>query len=244
MTTSPLNAIPAAPTPPAEAPLAPLESIVTLADQVADRIVDAIAARRLVSGQRLIETELADALKVSRVPVREAIRILASQGILVPAPRRGMQVATFDAAWATQLHNARVAIERLCARIVADKLAVDRSPLHRLEACVAAIDAAAHRPQDGWLRLNRADIAFHTAMFEIAGSPLLTTLWNAISRHVLIMFSIETYRDTDFERVTQEHRIYVDVLLSGSREKLDAEIDTHVAGLRTFSHVRPVPDPQ
>jgi DNA-binding GntR family transcriptional regulator len=223
-------------------PLAPLGATATLADQVADRIVEAIAARHLVSGQRLIETELADALQVSRVPVREAMRILASQGIIVPAPRRGMRVATFDAAWATQLHNARVAIERLCARIVADKLAVDGAPLCALEARVAEIDAATRRSEGSWLGINRADIAFHDTMFKIADSPLLTTLWTAISRHVLIMFSIETYRDTDFARVTAEHRAYIEALLSGSPARLDEEIDLHVAGLRTFARAAPLPE--
>lgn len=220
-------------------PLAPLGVAAPLADQVADRIVDAIAARQLVSGQRLIETELAEALKVSRVPIREAMRILASQGIIVPVPRRGMRVATFDAAWATQLHNARVAIERLCARIVAEKIAADPSLLGELEARIEAIDAASRIPGGGWLAINRADIAFHTTMFTLADSPLLTTLWTAISRHVLIMFSIETYRDTDFARVTQEHRDYVAALVSGSRARLDEEIDLHVAGLRTFERAQP-----
>lgn len=216
-------------------PLAPVATIASLADVVADRIVDAIAARRLVSGQRLIETELAEALNVSRVPVREAMRILASQGIIVPAARRGMQVATFDAAWATQLHNARVAIERLCARIVADKLAADPSLAAVFEARIADIVAAAGNEQDRWLGINRADLAFHNTMFTVAGSPLLMTLWTAISRHVLIMFSIETYRDVNFTRVTEEHRVYLQVLTDGTQAELDAEIDRHVAGLRTFA---------
>eukprot|EP01036_Dinobryon_divergens_P010494 gene10494-14058_t len=57
-----------------------------------------------------IETELAAALQVSRVPIREAMRILESQGIIVATPRRGMRVATLDDAWARQLHQVRVAI--------------------------------------------------------------------------------------------------------------------------------------
>ncbi|MDQ0392061.1 GntR family transcriptional regulator [Labrys monachus] len=205
-------------------------SSATFADQVADQIVDAIAARRLVSGERLIETELAAALHVSRVPVREAIRILTSQGIVVATPRRGARVATFDAPWARQLHDARVAIERLGAHLAADIVKSDPAALARLEVCVTAIEQA----RGNWLSVNRADIAFHAAVFEIAGSPLMITLWNAISRHVLIMFSIETYRDVDFDRVVKEHRDYIDALLHKTPEGIDKEIDLHVAGLKTF----------
>lgn len=210
--------------------LLPLSSA-TLADQVADRIVDAIASRRLGSGERLIETELASALHVSRVPIREAIRILTGQGIAIANPRRGARVVTLDTAWARQLHDARVAIERLGAHLAAEILKNDPAALARLEACVAVIE----RSRGNWLAVNRADIDFHTTMFAIAGSPLIRTLWNAISRHVLIMFSIETYRDTDFDRVVEEHRVYIDTLLHQDPAGIDEEIDRHVAGLRTFA---------
>lgn len=214
---------------PDHSPFAPLSGA-TLADQVADTIVEGIAARRLVSGERLIETELAVALGVSRVPIREAIRILTSQGIIIANPRRGVRVADFDAPWALQLHDARVAIERLGAHIAARIIREDETALLRLEACVSAIEQA----RGSWLSVNRADIVFHTTMFEIAASPLMLTLWHAISRHVLIMFSIETYRDADFDRVVKEHRVYVDTLMTGTTEAIDREIDRHVAGLQTF----------
>ncbi|MFY8154727.1 MAG: FCD domain-containing protein, partial [Hyphomicrobiales bacterium] len=73
-----------------------------------------------------------------------------------------------------------------------------------------------------------------TTIFEIAESALLWTLWNAIARHVLIIFSIETYRDADFDRVLAEHHVYVRTLLQGSRADIDTEIERHVAGLETF----------
>ena len=215
---------------PDESAFLPLSAAATFADQVADQIVEAIAGRRLASGERLIETELAAALHVSRVPVREAIRLLTSQGIVVAAPRRGVRVATFDAPWARQLHDARVAIERLGAHLAADVVKRDASALARLRACVGAIE----RARGDWLAVNRADIAFHAAVFEIAGSPLMITLWNAISRHVLIMFSIETCRRVDFDRVIREHHDYIEALLHRTPEEIDREIDLHVSGLKTF----------
>jgi DNA-binding GntR family transcriptional regulator len=208
---------------------APLTSS-TLSEQVADKIVEAIAGRQLVSGQRLIETELAAALQVSRVPIREAMRILESQGIIVATPRRGMRVATLDDAWARQLHQVRVAIERIAAHLAADRLRADPTLATRLDLCIATLD----RARGDWLAVNKADIAFHTTIFEIAESALLWTLWNAIARHVLIIFSIETYRDADFDRILAEHHVYVRTLLRGTRADIDSEIERHVAGLETF----------
>ena len=209
--------------------LTPLRSV-TLGDQVAERIVDAIAAHRFSSGQRLIETELASILRVSRVPVREAMRSLLSQGIIVPSPRRGLRVADFDADWAGQLYSARVAIERLAANLAAERICVDPTAGQCLEDCLTAITAS----EGDWLAINRADIAFHTAVFEIAGSQLMTTLWQAMARHVLILFSLETYRDPDLPRVIAEHRTYIDQLWTGTAADIDRTIGEHVAGSAVF----------
>ena len=209
----------------------PLSST-SLAEQVADRIVDAIVTRRLSSGDRLIETELAAGLQVSRIPVREAMRILESQGIVVATPRRGTRVVNFDAAWAQQLHDVRVAIEQLCAKIAARILRGGPEARRRMDGCLQALSAAA--ATESWPVINRADIAFHTALFEIADTPLLTTLWTAIARHVLIMFSIETYRDPNFKRIIAEHRSYLGMLVGGAPAAIDKEIRLHVAGLKTF----------
>lgn len=215
--------------------LSPLVSM-TLADQVADRIVDAIIARQFVSGTRLIETELASALHVSRVPVREAIRILESQGLIVAAPQRGMQVGQFDETWAKQLHETRVAMEQVCARHVSLRLRKDKAAHEKMEICLENIVAA--RPSGDWSIINVVDVAFHTALFELAESPLLLTLWTAIARHVRIMFSIETYRDQDFERIVAEHQNYLSVLLKGSNTEIVNEIRSHVAGRKMFAEVK------
>lgn len=205
-----------------------------LADRVADHIVEAIAGQNLVPGQKLVETDLAESLGVSRVPVREAMRILASQGIVVPKPRRGIHVANFDKAWGVQLHNARVAVERLAARLVAEKLKTDQRPLDLLNDRILEIEREARHPRNGWYGIHRADIEFHQTVFDIAGSPLLSILWSAIARHVLIMFAIETDRDKNYVRIIPEHHRYVEVLQSGDLDLLDAEIETHVAGARMY----------
>jgi DNA-binding GntR family transcriptional regulator len=215
--------------------LSPLVST-TLADQVADRIVDAIIAREFVSGTRLIETELASALHVSRVPVREAIRILESQGLIVAAPQRGMQVGQFDATWAQQLHETRVAMEQVCARHVSSRLRKDKAAREKMEICLENIVTA--RSSGDWSIINVVDLAFHTALFDLAESPLLLTLWTAIARHVRIMFSIETYRDQDFERIVAEHQNYLSVLLKGSNAEIVNEIRSHVAGRKLFAEAK------
>src|SRR5205809_6971118 len=85
----------------------------SLAEQAADAIVTGVSAGRLKPGQRLVETELAGLLNMSRVPLREALQILETQGIVESTPHRGSRIAMFDDAKVTQICEVRVALERI-----------------------------------------------------------------------------------------------------------------------------------
>ena len=211
--------------------LAPLESA-SLAEQVADRIVAAIAAKRLPPGERLIENDLARELQVSRVPIREAMRVLESQGLLQATPRRGMRVIAFDQSWREQLYETRVALERHVVREAARKLRAEPAEaarldgvLHQMRRMVAAGDR---------LGVNRADLAFHRTLCTLANSPLLTSLWSAIARHVLIKFSFETEDHPDLPLIFDQHVAMKRLLLEGSAKELDDEVPRHVAGAETM----------
>ncbi len=89
------------PAPTGHAALGPIgrlqsENARQLGDAFADAIVDAIALETLSFGHRIVEADLAKQLKVSRVPIREAIKILSSEGILTLACNRGIRVAHFE----------------------------------------------------------------------------------------------------------------------------------------------------
>lgn len=197
---------------------------VLLPEQIADRIVDAICIGQIAASQRLIETELSQSLNVSRGPVREAIRILDSQGIVVSADGRGMRAADFDSLWAEQLLDVRVAIEQQAALQAAEHLAQNPSLADDLNAKIDLLELA----QGDWLDVNKADADFHTKVFELANNRLLLTIWAAISRHVQILFSIESKRDPDFQVVLDDHRLYLEALLSGNASQISSEIISHI----------------
>jgi DNA-binding GntR family transcriptional regulator len=208
----------------------------TLSDQIADQIVDRIASQKIQAGQRLVEAAIAGELNVSRVPVREAMQALSRQGLLVNAIGRGRRVADFDADWAAQLCDVRLALERICAHLVADKL-------RREPSLIGKVDAVLHelREQEGQVdgqELNRIDIMFHDALYEIADSPLLSALWSGIARHVLILFSIERSQRHEFSQIVTEHERYRSVLVSGTALEIDREVQSH---LMTFRILRPRP---
>jgi DNA-binding GntR family transcriptional regulator len=207
--------------------LVPIEPA-SLASQVADRLVDAIAEGRIDPGARVLEVALAAELGVSRVPVREALRLLEGQGLLVSRHHRGIRVIELDQAWAAQLYEVRVALERVALRQAAALYHAEPDRLRALDMVIAGMRKAAAAGDR--TAVNLADLAFHETVCAESGSPLLMTLWRAIRRHVRILFARETYREVELARVVQQHVRMRALLAAGDVAGLEREIEEHIAG--------------
>ena len=106
----------------------------SMRDSVREAIRELVIGGELRPGDRLVERQLADRLGVSRVPVREALRQLAHEGLVDERPTRGMVVRRLDDEDVEALFEVREALERiLCRRVVAT--ASDEG-LDRLDAAV------------------------------------------------------------------------------------------------------------
>src|ERR1700761_6543790 len=104
----------------------------TLRDQVVTELGQAILSGRLKPGERLVEGRLADELGVSRNPVREAIRALASEGLIEVTARRGAAVATMSEQEARETIEVRALLEGQNARLAARRQ--DKQIIRRIEA--------------------------------------------------------------------------------------------------------------
>ena len=122
--------------------LAPLVAK-TLVDQVVDAIVEATAKGVLLPGNRVVEAEVARSLNVSRVPVREALRLLESQGIVVNEPYRGMRLMDVNIDRLEKILKVRLALENLAGREIMTRLKDDPKLLAPLEAQLKKLHAAA-----------------------------------------------------------------------------------------------------
>ncbi|HHW27531.1 MAG TPA: GntR family transcriptional regulator [Firmicutes bacterium] len=91
-------------------------------DIVHDILRSAIIGGRFVPGDRLVESQLAQQLCVSRTPVREALRMLVKDGFAVEIPRRGTVVAGLNRDDAIDIYDLRAVIEGLCARRAASNI--------------------------------------------------------------------------------------------------------------------------
>ncbi|GAA1152674.1 GntR family transcriptional regulator [Kribbella jejuensis] len=136
--------------------------------QLREEILDGVRA----PGDRLVERELASALDVSRVPVREALKALVSEGLVTLRPRSWAVVRTFTDSDIADLIEVRTAFEPLTFRLAAQRRT--RDGLERLQATLDEHLAAAKAGNAVLARRKAAD--FHEQVTELACNELLTEI--------------------------------------------------------------------
>ncbi len=204
---------------------------ISLADNIADLIAKAIATRHILPGARIVETSLAERLGVSRVPIREALKVLHAQGILTGGGHRGYHVATFGPEVTQQILEVRLMLESFLLR---DAIENWRSGVEDRAALQARIEdmKRAARADDMPASLL-ADLDFHRTIREAARNAIVGTLWDTIARHVMIVFNFERYRDKDLNAIAVQHEgfrdfIYAQIENPGPVEKLHEALEDHI----------------
>lgn len=190
-----------------------------LTSAIADAVAEAIATRHLNPGLRVVETTLAKTYNTSRVPVREALKVLHTQGILTGGGHRGYRVAEFTPEKVAQVMELRLILETVMWRDAMARWRRDGLDLSEAEAVLERMVLAA---RGGDFRgILKCDLEFHRAICAQAGNDIAYLCWDAIARHTLIIFNLARYRDRDLRMVVTRHRD----LLRWLRAQFDAPCD-------------------
>ena len=145
----------------------PLRSRRPLAEEAADQIRDEILAGRLGQGERLVETRIAEALNISRGPVREAFKLLRAEGLLREERNRGTYVVRLSSADVHEIYDLRAAIESRAAKLLAR--AGRPADLEALNKALDELEQAADRGDVS--AVSRTDLAFHETVCRLTGQP-------------------------------------------------------------------------
>ena len=217
----------AARTPPDEVwqPLRPR----TLVDMVIDATMAAAARGRLLPGDRIIESELAQKLGVSRVPVREALRILESQGVVVNEPYKGIRLTPFTPERLDNLIEARIALETSAASRAIRLGRNDSDGIAALERCIGELELMGAR-SDAY-GFASADTGFHRTLLLLGGNDVLSELWEGLARQATIVFGLSTL-DKPMVDIVDEHRALIAVFRSGDTQAVARALEEHI-GVQT-----------
>ncbi len=148
----------------------------SLTNQVSKRIVDAIDEGVFQPGERLVETRLAEMFQVSRGPIREALKALESENIVVIKPGRGTFVASPSYEDVEQIVAVRAVLEGLAARAVAAQ--GDKSELSQLKLlCKSIQDAVKREDITGYQQL---EWRVHEVLCQLSKNRLLIQSWQSM----------------------------------------------------------------
>ena len=175
-------------------------------DAVVDGIRDMILQGHLKPGDRLRQDELANTFGVSTMPIREALRQLQAEGLVVFRPRRGATVASLAVSDYEEIYLIREALETLACRWAAEDF--DRIPIDRLKLLLQEIEAAEANQDDVHRRVQLVREFFFT-VFEASEKEhllrILSNLWDLSQQYRLYFYS---FHELDSQRLTNYRSIY------------------------------------
>ncbi len=196
-----------------------------LGTQVANHIRDAIVRGDLLEGERLVETEFAESLGVSRGPVRDGFRILEAEG-LIAKRGQGYLVQRLDERDIHELYSLRGSLESLAMSMT---MALDERPdLAPLRAVVEIMGKAADAGDSD--EFARADVTFHSMLCDISGHRRLAAVWRQYEPITMALLRVTVLVDDDLHITTAQHALLLDLIEAGDRAEVMTELDDHLNG--------------
>lgn len=209
----------------------------TLVEHAAEALREEILGGRLVPGARVHLDEAATRLEMSPIPVREALRWLASEGLVIPLPQRGYRVREVTLADLEDTYRLRLVLDPLATRMAVPNLPADG--LDRLATTFERL-LAAYR-QDDWAINRLHHRAFHFAIYGASGSSWLVRfigmLWQNSERYQRMS---ARYRGT-VEQRAQEHRRIMIACRRGDAQEAEKLMRQHL--MLTYTTVKRLLDP-
>jgi DNA-binding GntR family transcriptional regulator len=192
-------------------------------------IVARIHRGELRPGDRVSEADVAARLGISRAPVREALSLLAYEGLIVRKPRSGNFIAELTQQDIEDIREARVLLEghaarRACLRITGEDAA-------ELRALIAAMATAAVDPvdPDHWTTAASLNAQFHLTVARIAGNRVLERLWRVLDPLAwLLAPATRTNWEHSPNDLVARHELLLNALLEGDPDKAQAAFAAHI----------------
>jgi DNA-binding GntR family transcriptional regulator len=181
----------------------------TRASAAGDALREAILEAKLPPGAPIIQAEVARQLGISRAPLREALRELEEEGLVVNIPFRGTFVSTIDRRSLDELCSFRNLIERFAVQRVIERASDD--DLARLREIVERMQA--HADQGDIDAVDRDDVSFHTTVCELADHNLLFQVWKTYAPQIQRAMALRNKVNSDAHRIVALHRPILEAIL-------------------------------
>lgn len=195
-----------------------------LRDVVFNTLRQAILRGELKPGERLMEIQLANKLGVSRTPIREAIRKLELEGLVLMIPRKGAEVADITEKSLMDVLEVRKALEELSVRLTCDRITEEEIR----ELKVAAEDFRETLKRADITEIAEADVRFHDVIYAATKNQKLIQLLNNLHEQ-MYRYRIEYLKNEEvYPKLLREHEEIISRISRGEREEAVRIVCEHI----------------
>lgn len=207
-----------------------MDEFLPLRDVVFNTLRKAILTGELKPGERLLEIHLANRLGVSRTPIREAIRKLELEGLVIMIPRRGAEVAQITEKSLKEVLEVRRALDALCAELACDRITAEEE--ERLKQACDEFERATETKDA--TTIAAADVALHDIIVQATGNSRLIQLINNLSEQ-MYRYRFEYIKDENrHDNLIDEHRMIYESIIRRDKEKAAAAAKLHIDNQERF----------
>ena len=201
-----------------------IDEYLPLRDVVFNTLRRAILKGELEPGERLMEIALANKLGVSRTPIREAIRKLELEGLVVMIPRKGAEVARITEKDLRDVLEVRTSLEKLAIELACDRITED--DIYDLKLACKNFEESFGK--DDLTTIAEKDVAFHDIIFRSTKNARLIQILNNL-REQMYRYRLEYLKDTQsHDRLVEEHQRIVDAIIGKNKEEAVRLIQEHI----------------
>ncbi|MDD3367693.1 MAG: GntR family transcriptional regulator [Lachnospiraceae bacterium] len=201
-----------------------MNEFLPLRDVVFNTLRQAILTGELKPGERLMEIHLANKLGVSRTPIREAIRKLELESLVVMIPRKGAEVAQITEKSLRDVLEVRRTLDALCAELSCDR--ISEAEIANLKQACLDFEAATQGKDKK--QIAKADVALHNIILESTGNQRLEQLVNNLAEQ-MYRYRFEYIKDvSQYAQLIQEHRVIYEAISGRDKEKAAQAARTHI----------------
>jgi len=203
----------------------PMDDKTSLHILVYNQLKELIISGKLKPGERLMEYEIAKSLNISKTPIREAIRELSKEGLIIHESRRKLTVVDFTEKDIREILTLRAELESIAITIAIPRF-TDKDYLE-LEKRIEELHQ--REDQKDFLDVRRIDIErIHSFMVEMSGNTRLIQMWKVLASQMMVLFQAVELKSKNHGYSTKNHVMLTKMMKDGDVQQAGEFLKNHI----------------
>ena len=206
----------------------PIQRSQSLREQTYQVLRSAILSGEFLAGSRLVETQIAEKLQVSRTPIREALQQLQQEQLVITDANGNLRVVSFSTADAKHLYRCRLILEQESVLEACKKATTEQ--LAKIELAIQQAEHAIAQPPNQLTsyQLLHIDYQFHRAIVECSGNPWLALLLDQLFDKMALLRMQTVQQNLKVLEIRSEHRQIYEAIVQRDYEAAFTALNNHL----------------